>query len=174
MNERDVPTTHNMQCSFLIRKWLRSRVNSNFIFTGTTSHTRTYAHSFTRSLARSLTHLMHVHDTQNISDGGKHPPSYYLDQLIQHLDAIEKQKKKKAKTKKLPNGVEPAGGLLRGLEISLRTNSLAWVKEFIGYQFPGRPISRHGGLDILIDYFKNMDEEGRKDNHEHLCVMALR
>lgn len=80
----------------------------------------------------------------------------------------------KSKNKKLPNGLEPASEILRGLEISLRTNSLGWVKEFIGYQPPdGEPL-KHGGLDIMINYFKNMDEEGRQGNHEHLCVMALR
>jgi len=111
---------------------------------------------------------------QQDAASSKDPPAHYLNQLLVHIEAIEKQTKKGAKTKKLPKGTDPAGGLLRGLEISLRTNSLQWVKDFIGYQpVEGEP-RKHGGLDILIDYFKKMDEEGRVDNHEHLCVLCLR
>ena len=111
---------------------------------------------------------------QQDAASSKDPPAHYLDQLLVHIEAIEKQTKKGAKTKKLPKGTDPAGGLLRGLEISLRTNSLQWVKDFIGYQPVGEEPRKHGGLDILIDYFKKMDEEGRVDNHEHLCVLCLR
>lgn len=55
----------------------------------------------------------------------RHPPEFYLDGLLAHLDAIDKQRRKKAKTKKLPPNLESADELLKGLEISLRTNSLA-------------------------------------------------
>jgi hypothetical protein len=36
-----------------------------------------------------------------------------------------------------------------------------WVKQFLEYQLPERPLLPHGGLDILMNYFKNMDDEGR-------------
>lgn len=32
--------------------------------------------------------------SQNVSPAGKHPPGYYLDALISHSAAIEKQRKK--------------------------------------------------------------------------------
>ena len=84
--------------------------------------------------------------------------------------------------------------LLIGLEISLRTNPLTWVQEFLAYQDPDpeREKLQHGGLDILLTYFKNIDDEGKygvaiaalimqcllsavRANHdEHLCVMCLR
>lgn len=111
--------------------------------------------------------------SQNNTDS-KEPPSHYLDQLMIHIEAIEKMIKKKAKSKKVPASVEPAGKILRGLEISLRTNSLSWVKEFVGYQpTTGEPL-KHGGLDILMTYFQNMDPEGKEDSHAHLCVLCLR
>ena len=125
----------------------------------------------------------------------------------------------KAKKKVIPSGVEPVAKTLRGLEISLRTNSLrfifaylkigekknyysltrssflltpafhsvcvsfffcfffspmlfqkqSWVKEFINYKIPFDPkkdkkeeaSKYNGGLDILMDYFVNIDDEGR-------------
>lgn len=112
--------------------------------------------------------------SQQDQQESKDPPSHYLDQLQLHNQAIEKQIVKKAKSKKLPKGIEPARNLLRALEISLRTNSLQWVKDFIGYQPVDGEQREHGGLDILIDYFRKMDDEGRTDNHEHLCVLCLR
>eukprot|EP00039_Didymoeca_costata_P006962 m.94940 g.94940 ORF g.94940 m.94940 type:complete len:1079 (+) comp13470_c0_seq1:169-3405(+) len=111
--------------------------------------------------------------SQNASEV-KDPPSHYLDALLIHIEAIERQIKKKTKTKKVPTSVEPAGKILRGLEISLRTNSLGWVKEFVGYQPTiGEPL-KHGGLDILMTYFQNMDQEGKDASHPHLCVLCLR
>ena len=80
----------------------------------------------------------------------------------------------KSKSKKLPSGCEPAGPVLRGLEISLRTNTLSWVKEFVAYQPKNAEPLRHGGLDVLMKYFMNMDEEGKDDAHGHLCVLCLR
>ena len=44
----------------------------------------------------------------------KNPPSKYLDQIISNIEAIQKQKQKKSKTKKLDKGTEPAGKVLRG------------------------------------------------------------
>ena len=101
-------------------------------------------------------------------------PGHYLEQLIVNCDAIDKQIKKKAKTKKLPSTCEPAGKVLQGLEISLRTNTLGWVKDFLSYQPEhGEPL-RRGGLDILMRYFQNMDDDGRIGAHNHLCVLCLR
>ena len=53
--------------------------------------------------------------------------------------------------------------VLLGLEISLRTNPLTWVQEFLAYQDPDpeREKLPHGGLDVLLNYFKNIDEEGK-------------
>jgi hypothetical protein len=57
----------------------------------------------------------------------KHAPDFYVNNLLLHIDAIDRQRRKKEKKKKLPIGLEPADALLKGLEISLRTNSLAFV-----------------------------------------------
>jgi hypothetical protein len=57
----------------------------------------------------------------------KHQPAYYLDGLLAHIEAIERQQRKREKKKRLSAGVEPADALLRGLEISLRTNTLECV-----------------------------------------------
>ena len=50
--------------------------------------------------------------------------------------SLPSKRRKKAKVKKLPAGIEPIAKILRGLEISLRTNKLSWVKEFISYSTP--------------------------------------
>jgi hypothetical protein len=114
--------------------------------------------------------------------------------------------------KKLPQGIEPVSSILRGLEISLRTNkltyavdlvyntniSLSWVQEFINYKTPEKEkdkkiddpsgLRKHtGGLDVFMDYFANMDEEGRfvsvvsicfngfrENMDDYLCVLCLR
>eukprot|EP00048_Salpingoeca_helianthica_P005724 m.90967 g.90967 ORF g.90967 m.90967 type:complete len:545 (+) comp13717_c0_seq3:162-1796(+) len=115
----------------------------------------------------------------------RHPPSFYLESLLAHLDAIDKQRRKKAKVKKLPPGVEPVSTILRGLEISLRTNTLEWVQQFINYQVTEKDKKDKekddvagpkylGGLDILMDYFVNMDDEGRDNMDDYLCVLCLR
>jgi hypothetical protein len=44
-------------------------------------------------------------------------PGYYLDQLIQNMDAIEKQIRKKQKNKKLPSGCDRAGKVRRRLQL---------------------------------------------------------
>jgi hypothetical protein len=122
-------------------------------------------------------HLICSQRMMNETVTATHTPGHYLDQLITNCVAIDKQVKKKAKVKKLPANCDPAGKVLQGLEISLRTNTLGWVKEFIAYQ-PAlekgdKPLQR-GGLDILMRYFQNMDAEGKEGAHNHLCVLCLR
>ena len=76
-----------------------------------------------------------------------------------HLEAQDRQRaKKKSKKIKLPPGTAAGPALLRGLEISLRTNSLQWVKDFISFIQPleGRDSKsqsrqRNGGLNILME-----------------------
>lgn len=111
----------------------------------------------------------------------RNPPGFYLNQLIAHLEAQDRQRaKKKHKPKKLPAGTQDGPTLLRGLEISLRTNSLQWVKDFISYIQPpdekgkdqGR--QRNGGLNILMEYFVNLDDEGRERTEDYMCVLCLR
>jgi hypothetical protein len=57
----------------------------------------------------------------------KHEPAYYLEGLLAHVEAVERQLRKREKKKRLAPGVESAEALLRGLEISLRTNTLELV-----------------------------------------------
>ncbi|EDQ84913.1 uncharacterized protein MONBRDRAFT_34498 [Monosiga brevicollis MX1] len=108
----------------------------------------------------------------------RYNPSHYLDSLIIHLDAAEKARRKNTK-KKTPPGVEEPASILRGIEISLRTNPLSWVKDFINYQ----PTidernkdtkQRAGGLDILMEYFSSLENDERHSDDNYLCVLCLR
>eukprot|EP00123_Amoebidium_parasiticum_P014675 comp22593_c0_seq1/m.34618 comp22593_c0_seq1/g.34618 ORF comp22593_c0_seq1/g.34618 comp22593_c0_seq1/m.34618 type:complete len:1041 (-) comp22593_c0_seq1:292-3414(-) len=56
--------------------------------------------------------------------------------------------------------------VIKGLEVSLRSNLSAWVKEFLD--------PPNNGLDVLIEYWETMDGQRRADGEEHLAVLCLR
>ncbi|BES96764.1 Drf_GBD [Nesidiocoris tenuis] len=70
----------------------------------------------------------------------KDPPSLYLKKLRTYLDPKASRSAKKRKML----GDSTSTQVLRDLEISLRTNHIEWVKEFLN--------DEHHGLDYLINY----------------------
>src|SRR6218665_3436373 len=72
-------------------------------------------------------------------------PRNYLDKLQTFLDPkASKNHKNKTKIPKLDGCTSTQ--VLRDLEISLRTNNIEWVREFLSED--------NRGLDIIIDYLK--------------------
>ena len=71
----------------------------------------------------------------------REPPSTYLNKLRTYLDPSAS---KSAKKRKNLGGDGNSTQVLRNLEISLRTNNIEWVREFLD--------ERNEGLDVLIDY----------------------
>ncbi|CAF4333160.1 unnamed protein product, partial [Adineta steineri] len=74
----------------------------------------------------------------------KHPPQYYIDGLKTYIRGANLVPKALTLKKKQP--VEPSTQLLSSLEISLRTNNIGWVHEFLN--------TNNKGLDVLLDYLK--------------------
>lgn len=70
----------------------------------------------------------------------KDPPSYYLNKLRTYLDPKASRSHRKRKMV----GESTSTQVLRDLEISLRTNHIEWVREFLNEE--------NLGLDVLIDY----------------------
>ncbi|XP_049545138.1 formin-like protein [Anopheles darlingi] len=70
----------------------------------------------------------------------KDPPSHYLTKLRTYLDPKASRSHRKRKMV----GESTSTQVLRDLEISLRTNHIEWVKEFLD--------DENQGLDALIDY----------------------
>ncbi|XP_047741533.1 formin-like protein [Hyalella azteca] len=70
----------------------------------------------------------------------KDPPSHYLHKLKTYLDPKASRSSRKRKMV----GESTSTQVLRDLEISLRTNHIEWVREFLGEQ--------NHGLDVLVDY----------------------
>ncbi|XP_050304495.1 formin-like protein [Anthonomus grandis grandis] len=70
----------------------------------------------------------------------KDPPSYYLNKLNTYLDPKASRSHRKRKMV----GESTSTQVLRDLEISLRTNHIEWVREFLNEE--------NNGLDVLIDY----------------------
>ncbi|XP_076627443.1 formin-like protein isoform X2 [Colletes latitarsis] len=70
----------------------------------------------------------------------KDPPSYYLAKLRTYLDPKASRSHRKRKIV----GESTSTQVLRDLEISLRTNHIEWVREFLDEE--------NQGLDALIDY----------------------
>ena len=68
------------------------------------------------------------------------PPSEYLNKLKIYLDPNKDKMSKNLKTL----GNNTSTQVLRDLEISLRTNNIEWVREFLSPQC--------NGLDTLIEY----------------------
>ncbi|CAH0555956.1 unnamed protein product [Brassicogethes aeneus] len=70
----------------------------------------------------------------------KDPPSYYLNKLKTYLDPKASRSHRKRKMVVDSTSTQ----VLRDLEISLRTNHIEWVREFLNED--------NQGLDVLIDY----------------------
>lgn len=70
----------------------------------------------------------------------KESPEYYLRKLRTYLDPKASRSSKKRRFV----GDSTSTQVLRDLEISLRTNNIEWVREFLSEEFKG--------LDVLIDY----------------------
>ncbi|CAG9534836.1 unnamed protein product [Cercopithifilaria johnstoni] len=73
-------------------------------------------------------------------------PSVYLEKLAVYLDRRVSKKRKKLL------GDETSTKILKHIEISLRTNSIDWVRIFLNDQ--------NNGLDMLIDYLTQLQEDG--------------
>uniref|UniRef100_A0A1I7ZN50 GBD/FH3 domain-containing protein n=1 Tax=Steinernema glaseri TaxID=37863 RepID=A0A1I7ZN50_9BILA len=74
-------------------------------------------------------------------------PSVYLAKLSAYLD---KKALKALKKKKIIGEQETSTAILKHIEISLRTNSIDWVYQFLD--------SEHNGLKILVDYMNQMQD----------------
>ncbi|XP_076319849.1 formin-like protein isoform X2 [Tachypleus tridentatus] len=87
----------------------------------------------------------------------KEPPAYYLKKLKTYLDP----KASRSSRRRRLVGDATSTQNLRDLEISLRTNNIEWVREFLNED--------NKGLDVLIDYlsFRLMILR-----HEHLAHEA--
>ncbi|XP_067170336.1 formin-like protein 3 isoform X3 [Apteryx mantelli] len=106
----------------------------------------------------------------------KSPPHAYIQKLRSFLDPSVTRKKFRRR-------VQESTKVLRELEISLRTNHIGWVREFLN--------DENKGLDVLVNYLsfaqcaviygtlpsrkalKNSRLVSQKDD-VHLCIMCLR
>ncbi|KAG5678209.1 hypothetical protein PVAND_007901 [Polypedilum vanderplanki] len=97
----------------------------------------------------------------------KDPPSHYLTKLRTYLDPKASRSHRKRKIV----GESTSTQVLRDLEISLRTNHIEWVKEFLDDQ--------NQGLDALVDYlsfrlqmmrYEHQIEESLDDSHERITT----
>ncbi|CAL4106192.1 unnamed protein product, partial [Meganyctiphanes norvegica] len=70
----------------------------------------------------------------------KDPPCHYLNKLKTYLDPKASRSSRKRKMV----GESTSTQVLRDLEISLRTNHIEWVREFLNEE--------NQGLDVLVDY----------------------
>ncbi|CAF1146752.1 unnamed protein product, partial [Didymodactylos carnosus] len=84
----------------------------------------------------------------------KHPPSYYVNALKAYIRGANLVPKASTLKKKHP--IEHSTQLLSSLEISLRTNNIGWVHEFLS--------NSNKGLDVLLDYLKTSLEVMRFDS----------
>ncbi|XP_075758140.1 formin-like protein 3 isoform X3 [Pelodiscus sinensis] len=106
----------------------------------------------------------------------KNPPHTYIQKLQTFLDPGMTRKKFRRR-------LQESTKVLRDLEISLRTNHIGWVREFLN--------DENKGLDVLVDYLsfaqcavicstvpsrkalKNSRLVSQKDD-VHVCIMCLR
>lgn len=93
----------------------------------------------------------------------KQAPEYYLERLRAYLDPKACRSSKKRKVL----GDTSSTQVLRELEISLRTNNIEWVKEFLS--------SQNNGLDVLIDYlsFRLSAHQHQKKVLEQIQAMQI-
>ncbi|XP_034858615.1 formin-like protein 3 isoform X4 [Mirounga leonina] len=110
----------------------------------------------------------------------KNPPHTYIQKLQSFLDPSVTRK---VKCEKFRRRVQESTKVLRELEISLRTNHIGWVREFLN--------DENKGLDVLVDYLsfaqcsvmystlpgrralKNSRLVSQKDD-VHVCILCLR
>ncbi|KAI0214437.1 Formin-like protein [Lamellibrachia satsuma] len=85
-----------------------------------------------------LVHCWTTADKEMVS--AKQPPSFYLNKLRVYLDPLSS---KSSRLRRML-GDSTSTQTLRDLEISLRTNHIEWVREFLNEE--------HQGLEVLIDY----------------------
>ncbi|XP_067643808.1 formin-like protein isoform X2 [Eurosta solidaginis] len=99
----------------------------------------------------------------------KDPPSHYLNKLRTYLDPKASRSHRKRKMV----GESTSTQVLRDLEISLRTNHIEWVKEFLD--------DTNQGLDALVDYLsfrlqmmrhEQRVEEALSDSDERLNMTS--
>ncbi|XP_061734959.1 formin-like protein 2 isoform X2 [Nerophis ophidion] len=89
----------------------------------------------------------------------KNPPHTYIQKLRSYLDPAVTRKKFRRR-------VQESTQVLRELEISLRTNHIGWVREFLNEE--------NKGLDVLVDYLSfaqyavTFDGDGGENNSEAL------
>ncbi|KAM8801110.1 formin-like protein 3 isoform 5-T6 [Rhynchonycteris naso] len=106
----------------------------------------------------------------------KNPPHTYIQKIQSFLDPSVTRKKFRRR-------VQESTKVLRELEISLRTNHIGWVREFLN--------DENKGLDVLVDYLsfaqcsvmystlpgrralKNSRLVSQKDD-VHVCILCLR
>ncbi|CAF0902187.1 unnamed protein product [Adineta ricciae] len=82
----------------------------------------------------------------------KHPPEYYIEGLQTYIRGANLVEKASSLKKKQP--IELSTQLLSSLEISLRTNNIGWVHEYLN--------PNNKGLDVLLDYLKTSLEVMRE------------
>ncbi|CAF3845720.1 unnamed protein product [Rotaria sp. Silwood1] len=87
----------------------------------------------------------------------KHPPEYYIDGLQTYIRGANLVEKAATLKKKQP--IELSTQLLSSLEISLRTNNIGWVHDFLNQS--------NKGLDVLLDYLKTSLELMREVETSH-------
>ncbi|XP_054642397.1 formin-like protein 2 isoform X4 [Dunckerocampus dactyliophorus] len=89
----------------------------------------------------------------------KNPPHTYIQKLKSYLDPAVTRKKFRRR-------VQESTQVLRELEISLRTNHIGWVREFLNEE--------NKGLDVLVDYLSfaqyavTFDGDGVENNPDAL------
>ncbi|XP_029103749.1 formin-like protein 3 isoform X1 [Scleropages formosus] len=99
----------------------------------------------------------------------KNPPHTYIEKLQRYLDTGITRKKFRRR-------VHESTKVLQELEISLRTNHIGWVREFLN--------DDNRGLDVLVEYLsftqcvlskaaKSSQLLSQKDD-VHVCIMCLR
>eukprot|EP00043_Microstomoeca_roanoka_P008796 m.84566 g.84566 ORF g.84566 m.84566 type:complete len:956 (+) comp14393_c0_seq1:225-3092(+) len=101
------------------------------------------------------------------------PPDYFCDQLRRHLDP--ELRKKKVRKERL-RGLEPSFGLLKKLEVALRTNRAGWTEEFCDHPNTGHL--------LLIDYMESLAQWVevkpafpllvKEEEEHHLCVLCVK
>uniref|UniRef100_A0A8C2UA26 Formin like 1 n=1 Tax=Coturnix japonica TaxID=93934 RepID=A0A8C2UA26_COTJA len=74
----------------------------------------------------------------------KNPPSAYIQKLKSYLDTGGVSRKVRAALHPFKRRVQESTQVLRELEISLRTNYIGWVQEFLNEE--------NKGLDVLLEY----------------------
>ncbi|KAK2710396.1 hypothetical protein QYM36_011794 [Artemia franciscana] len=67
-------------------------------------------------------------------------PAYYIKKLVTYMAPMSNNR---SSIRRILNG-STSTQVLRDLEISLRTNSIGWVREFLN--------DENKGLEILVDY----------------------